>query len=191
MKNQTTQVLQKSLSKAFPGNRAELLAEAFILLLTGMLAMVLHAKLRIPMHLPGKQGLLFMFIVISSSLLSRVRFSTLLVTTGAASLLLTGFGGFDDPLMPVYYLSVGFVMDLFLISSPRFLQKAWLIGLAGGLSFSLIPVSRALISIFTGLPYPSLFTGILYPWITHFLFGFVGSFLAAMAVKTLAESEKK
>lgn len=191
MKNLTTQALQKSLSRVFPDSRAELLAEAFILFLTGMLAMVLHARLRIPMHLPGKQGLLFMFIVMTSSLLSRARFSTLLVTAGSASLLLTGFGGFDDPFMPVNYLLVGFAMDIFILSSPRFLQKAWFVGLAGGLSFSLIPVSRVLVSLFSAIPYPSLFNGILYPWLTHFFFGFTGSFLAAMAINTLAAPDKR
>lgn len=191
MKNQTTAVLQKSLSKVFPGSRVELLAEGLFLFLTGMLAMVLHAKLRIPMHLPGKQGLLFMFIVIGASLLSRVKFSTLIVTTGSAILLLTGFGGFDDPFMPVYYLLVGVVMDLFFISSPGFLKKAWFVGLAGGLSFSLIPVSRAMISMFAAIPFPSLLNGIAFPWATHFIFGFAGSFLAAVAVKTLAETDKK
>jgi len=191
MKNQTTQVLQKSLSKVFPGSRAEILAEAFILFLVGMLAMVLHAKLRIPLHLPGKQGLLFMFIIIGTSLLSRVRFSTLLAVTGSAAILLTGIGGFDDPFMPLYYLLLGFVMDMFLFSSPKLIQKPWFIGLAGGLSFSLIPVGRALISMFTALPYPSLFNGILYPWFTHFIFGFAGSFLAALAVKAIAETDKK
>jgi hypothetical protein len=189
MKNQTTQVLQKSLSKAFPGNRAQVLAEGLILFIIGMLAMVLHAKLRIPVHLPGKQGLLFMFIVISSSLLSRFRFSTLLVTLGSASLLLTGFGGFDDPFMPLHYLLLGFVMDLILGSSSGLQQKAWFTGLAGAISFSLIPLSRAFISLISGIPYPSLFSGIAYPWLSHLLFGFAGSFLAAMAVKTLAEKK--
>lgn len=189
MKNQPTQALQKSISKVFPGSLAQTFIEVLFLFFTGVLAMALHAKLRIPMHLPGKQGLLFMFIIIGASLLSKFRFSTLLAVTGAASLLLTGFGGFEDPFMPVHYLLLGFAMDLLLSSKNAGSVKTWFVAVAGGLSFSVIPLSRALISIATGLPYPSLFNGILLPWSSHFLFGFAGSLLAVMAVKTLSEKE--
>lgn len=189
MKTHSTQLLQRSISKAFPNSSAQIAAEALFLFLTGMLAMVLHARLRIPMHLPGKQGILFMFIIMSTSLLSRFRFSTLLATTGAAALLLTGFGGFDDPFMPVPYLLMGFVMDMIFSSPSETKNKAWFIGLAGGLGFSLIPLCRALISLITGLPYPSLFNGVVYPWLTHFLFGFAGSLLAALAVKSLSDKQ--
>jgi len=155
------------------------------LFIAGMMAMVLHAKLRIPMHLPGRQGLLFMFIVISSSLMSGFRFSTFMATIGSAALLLTGFGGFDDPFMAVHYLILGLVMDTLLGSSTMSVNKAWFIGLAGAMSFSVIPLSRALLSVISGMPYPSLFNGVLYPWLTHLLFGFIGSFLAALAVKSI------
>ncbi len=189
MKTQSTQVLQKSILKAFPGSFAQTLSEALFLFFTGVLAMALHAKLRIPMHLPGKQGLLFMFIVIGASLLSKFRFSTLLVTTGAASLLLTGFGGFEDPFMPVHYLLLGFAMDLLLSFKKEISIYPLFVAVAGGLSFSVIPLSRALLSLGSGIPYPSLMNGILLPWSTHFLFGLSGSLLAILAVKTLSEKE--
>jgi hypothetical protein len=189
MKNHSIQVLQRSISKAFPGSRTQAAAEGFFLFLSGVLAMILHARLRIPMHLPGKQGILFMFIVMSASLLSRFRFSTLLTTTGAAALLLTGFGGFDDPFMPIPYLLLGFVLDMIFSSPSEIKTKSWFIGLAGGLGFSLVPLCRAIISLLTGLPYSSLFNGVVYPWLTHFLFGFAGSLLAALAVKTLSDKQ--
>ncbi|NVO20801.1 MAG: hypothetical protein HXX13_13960 [Bacteroidetes bacterium] len=187
MKKQTTQVLQRSLSKVFPANQTQVLAEGLFLFLTGILAMVLHSRLRIPMHLPGKQGLLFMFMVVGASLLSRFRFSTLLVSTGVTTILMSGYGGFYDPFMPVYYLLLGFVLDLIIGTSSNISSKSWFIGLAGGLSFSIIPLFKTIISLAIAVPYPSLLNGVVFPWVTHFIFGFTGSFLAAMAVKTLAE----
>ncbi|MCO5265871.1 MAG: hypothetical protein M9948_08360 [Lentimicrobium sp.] len=189
MKKPITPVLQKSISSIFPDKRVQTLAGIFVLFLVGMMAMLLHAKLRVPLHLPGKQGLLFMFLIVSSSLMSGFRFSTLIATTGSAALLLTGFGGFSDPFMPVYYVVLGVMMDLLLDSSSLSSGKAWSIGLAGALSFSVIPLSRALIAFLTGLPFPSLFNGVAYPWLTHLLFGFLGSYVAALAVKS-AVSEK-
>lgn len=188
MKIQITPVLQRSISKVFPGNTSRLLAEGSFLLLTGMLAMFLHARLRIPMHLPGRQGLLFMLLLTGASLLSGMRFSSLLATTGAALYMLSGVGGFDDPFMPVHYLILGFVLDLQLNTSSR-LNASWFIALAGGLSYSVIPLSRALIMLLTGIPTPSLVNGVLFPWFMHFLFGFSGSLIAVMAVKSLPQGK--
>ncbi len=50
----STTVLQKSISKVFPNKSFALAIEILFLLLMGALAITLHAKLRIPMHLPGR-----------------------------------------------------------------------------------------------------------------------------------------
>lgn len=187
MKNQPTQALQKSLSRVFPDNRTQLLAEVLFLMISGIIGIVLHAKLKVPMHLPGKQGLLFMFIIIGMSQLSRFRFSTLLATSGSALLLLTGFGSFDDPFMPLHFLLLGLIMDLLMSPESLKTRTSWYIGIAGGLAYSVIPFDRAIITLVTGMPFHSLMNGIVFPVFTHFLFGFLGSFLAAIAVKTVSE----
>lgn len=187
MKNQPTQALQKSLSKVFPDNRVQLLAEILFLMISGIIGIVLHAKLKVPLHLPGKQGLLFMFIIIGMSQLSRFRFSTLLATSGSALLLLTGYGGFEDPFMPLHYLLLGLIMDLLMSPDSVKTKAPWYLGVAGGLAYAVIPFDRAIITLVTGLPFHSLMNGIVFPVFTHFLFGFFGSFLAGMAVKTLSE----
>jgi len=153
-------------------------------MLSGIIATVLHARLKVPMHLPGKQGLLYMFIIMSAVLMSGMRFSALIASSGTALLLLTGFGSFGDIFMPVNYLVVGLITDLLLQASPN-RNNALLTGLAGGIAFSAIPLMRAAFSLISGAIFPSLFNGLLFPFATHLLFGFAGSFLAAVAIATI------
>jgi hypothetical protein len=152
-----------------------------------MLAITLHAKLRMPMHIPGKHGILFMFLLISSYSFSRFRFATLITCLGASTLLLTGTLGFTDPFIAGAYISMGLIIDLMLNSSSNLQQKIWFISLASGIGYSAIPIFRILISTFTGYIYPSLVANFFYPLFTHFVFGAIGGFLGAVVANQVSK----
>lgn len=183
-------VLQRNISKVFPSKLTSSIAEIIFLFLMGTLAMLIHAKLRIPMHLPGKSGLLFMIIVISARASSRFSFGSSMACLGAAFVLLISNLGFDDPFMPVVYVLLGIVMDFLFGLATIVKPNVMLIGLAAGLSWMFIPLIRAVVSLITGFPYESLLGGMAYPLITHFIFGLSGGLIGAGLVYWAGKSQK-
>ena len=156
-------VLQRSISKVFPNKIAADIAEILLLFFIGMFAITLHAKLRIPMHLPGRQGILFMLFIVMARSMSKFPFATSLTCLGSSTLLFFYTLGFNDPFMPLVYILLGIVMDLFFGLITRFKPSLLLIGLASGLSWAAIPFFRILIASLTGFPYQSITGGYAYP----------------------------
>jgi hypothetical protein len=191
MTNFSGNVLQKSISKVFPSKIAAEIAEIILLIMIGMLAVTLHAKLRIPMHLPGKQGVLFMIFIVMARSMSKFSFAGSITCLGASALLLFNILGFDDPFMPVVYLLLGFSIDLFFGLFSRLKPAFIFIGLAAALSWSVIPLSRIVISVLTGFPYKSLLSGFAYPVITHFIFGLAGGIFGAGLVLALKKMSSR
>ncbi|HBX51042.1 MAG: hypothetical protein A2275_19090 [Bacteroidetes bacterium RIFOXYA12_FULL_35_11] len=190
MENVNGRLLPKSISKVLPNNAKLALAlEILFLLLLGMLAVALHAKLRIPMKLPGKHGLVFMLLMVSSRYISRLPFATSLSCLGASLLLYVNVLGFHDPFMPVVYITLGVILDMLFGFTNRLGSKWWLIALAGGIGWMMIPVLRILISMVSGFPYASLLVGFVYPLATHFFFGLTGTLIGILIIKAVSKNK--
>ena len=183
-------VLQRNISKVFPNKITAIAVEILFLFLMSVIAMLIHAKLRIPMHLPGKNGLLFMMIVVSASAASRFNIGASLTCLGSASLLMFANLGFDDPYMPIVYILLGVFMDLVFGVAKTISKNVLIVAIASGLSWMLIPLIRSGVSLITGFPYESLLTGIAYPLFSHFIFGLLGGFAGAGLVFWANKSQK-
>lgn len=181
---------QKNISKVLPNKKAQTISEVFFLFLLGMLAVTLHAKLRIPMHLPGKQGILFMFILISGRLISSFKYPSMISAFGASSLLLLNVLGFGDPFLAGIYLLLGFSVDFFLNISKSLNSKAIFIGFISGISYMIIPITRFLMSSISGFYYNSFSSGIAFPVFTHFCFGFIGGLIASIMFYSLSKKKE-
>lgn len=190
MKHINGGLLQKSLSRQFQNSAILNILDAVFLLLIGMLAITLHAKLRIPLHLPGRNGLVFMSVIILGRYFSKFNFAGSLSCIGAAGLLLFNVLGFSDPFMPVEYLLIGATIDLLFWASGRWYTNPLVIGLICGLSYMIIPLTRIFVTFSTGFPYQSLFASLLYPVATHLLFGFLGGLLGASLTKVISKNKK-
>ena len=177
--NMNTSPLQKSLSRVFPNRAVATGVEVLFLLLLGMIAITLHSKLRIPMHLPGKQGVLFVALIVTGRGLSRLPFAASVTCTGSALLLLTNWLGFHDPFISVTYILLGGVMDLIFSVSSKFSERPWILAIASGIAWMFIPLFRLLISWFVTIPMNSFSSGIAWPFITHLIFGFTGGLVGA------------
>jgi len=149
----------------------------------GMLAIALHAKLRIPMQLPGRQGILFLALVIAGRGFSRFPFACTLVCSGSAALLATSWLGFHEPLMPLVYILTGLMLDITISISGNLLPQAVSLFLACAVSWMCIPLIRLAVAQFTGLYFSSFHHGIAWPVFTHFLFGFAGGILGTGILK--------
>lgn len=165
------------------------IAEFLLLFLLGAMAIVLHARLRIPLHLPGRHGIEFMMLLLIGRNVTHFRFSGLYSSLGVASMLMIPVLGFKDPFMLAIFILPGIAIDIFYNVFPRLNKKIWMLALASGFAYSLIPVSRLLISLFTGYMYESLLTGLLFPFFTHFAFGFIGGLGGTALVKVFKKNK--
>ncbi|MEI8201704.1 MAG: hypothetical protein WCH34_01745 [Bacteroidota bacterium] len=182
-------VLQKSISKVFPNKAVAMAIEILFLLLIGALAVTLHAKLRIPMHIPGRQGVLFIALLISARGMSRFPYATIISGMGASALLLTGALGFHDPFLPMIYLMLGAVMDVMFTLMSKLSSNIFIISFAGAVSWMFIPFARLIFSGFTTFESQSFAQGIYLPFLTHFLFGYLGA-LAGLGLVKLLDKQK-
>ena len=174
-----TSLLQKSLSKVFRNSKVALTAEVIFLLMLGAIAIAIHSKLRIPMHLPGKQGVLFIALVVTGRGISRLPYAASITCLGSALFLLTPMLGFHDPFMSLTYILLGGTMDLLFGFSAKLSDKPWVLALASGVAWMFIPLFRLFLSLFATMPLNMFSSGIVYPFLTHLLFGFTGGLIGA------------
>jgi len=181
----------KSISSAFPNKLLGTVAEVLFLVVIGMVAIALHSKLRIPMQLPGRQGILYLAIVVIGRGMSRYPFAGTLISAGSAALLVTPWLGFHEPLMPVVYVCIGILLDLFCflwsILIPGFLS----VSLACAMAWMCIPLIRFLLTLLTGITFSSFRHGLAWPVCTHFVFGFAGGLLGMALLKILTRYIRK
>lgn len=174
---------QSILSNLFQNKTHALLAEAGFLIMAGIFAAVVQQYVKMPMHLPGKQGLLFMLILTSVATMSRIK-GAASITAGSAALYFLVFQmASGDILKPLLFIVVGATLDSLLIFWRRFNKPVLLLALAGALSWATIPVTRLIISALTGVIFKSFMSGLMYPIVTHLIFGFTAALIAGIALK--------
>jgi len=161
------------------------IAETIFLFLLGAIAIVFHSKLRIPLHLPGRHGIEFMMLLLIGRSFSSFRFAASISSLGVAAMLVVPVLGFKDPFIAISLILPGLLMDLFYNIFPKLNKNIWMLALAAGLAYALIPISRLLISFSTGYMYASFLGGFLYPLATHFGFGFIGGLGGSALVKAV------
>ncbi|MBL7138596.1 MAG: hypothetical protein ISS17_07470 [Bacteroidales bacterium] len=191
MKIVNTSPLPRSISSLFPGRIAGTLAEVLFLLFLGMLAMVIHAKLRIPLQLPGRQGVIFLTLIILGRGVSQFPFAGTIACTGSALILATSWLGFREPLAPVVYILIGVILDLLYLNFSKVMPFVLATALSCAIGWMFIPLIKFGIASITGLIFTSFRFGIAWPLATHLLFGLAGGLLGASIVKLSAHLLKK
>ena len=154
------------------------LLEYFIIIGGGALAAFLHAKLRIPLNLPGHHGLEFMAIYVFIRLSSDIRYAATTATLGTGLILLIPGFGASSALHSITYLLPGLVLDaLFIIFQGR--RQLFLITvIIAGLAYMSIPLSRFFLqsfTVFTSMAFIKF--GALYTLLSFMLFGMLGGML--------------
>ncbi|MBN2236672.1 MAG: hypothetical protein JW729_03880 [Bacteroidales bacterium] len=173
----------KSTSKALAINKLAL--EVLILSIVGLFAVVLRAKLRIPLSMSGHHGLEVMALLLIGRSVSKLSMASSISTLAAALLIFFPFMGFKDPFLPIIYLLMGANIDFMYQKLKQSKLQLFIFVLIGALSYSIIPSSRILIHISTGYPYESLLkAGYAYTVFSHFIFGALGGLLAFGLVYT-------
>lgn len=174
--------LTSRLSRLYRTNAA---AETIFLIGIGVLAVTLHAYLRLPIKVPGHKGLIWIGLLMAGRLISQRRWAATTTSAGAAVSSLLPIMGFKEPVDTAVFLISGIVVDLGFLLSPRLVVSLLGVSLLGAFAHSTKPVAKILISLGTGFPYPSLLAGILYPLSLHALFGAAGAILASISTRRI------
>lgn len=165
--------------------------EVLLLIGGGILAVVLHEFLRLPLGLPGRHGVEWMALLLLGRASSRFRGAASLSGASAALTSLLPFWRGDDPFAWLAYLLPGLVLDAAYRLWPQSGSKAWFIILLGGLAHATKPVLRLMLNLLAGFPFGSFRYGVLYPIWTHLLFGLIGGMLAVLIVWGIKQAGAK
>jgi len=163
-----------------------LLLEVLFLLGIGIVAILLHARLRTPLNIPGHHGIEFMALLMLGRMSSNLRFASTISSLAIGLLLLFPVFGFSDPLMGFNYLLPGLFLDVYYQLGGKLTKQTWYLAIIAGLAYLSIPFSRYIISSTTGYIYGAFIKhGIFTPFFTFFLFGLSGGGLGTGASKIL------
>jgi hypothetical protein len=160
--------------------------EALLLMGLGALAVLMHARLRSPISVPGHHGIEFMALLLLGRLSSNLKFASTISSFGIGLLLLFPVLGFRDPLMGFNCMLPGFLLDICYLAGGNLSKKIWFVVLIAGLSYMMIPISRLIITAFTGYQYGSFLKyGPIVPVLSHFAFGLSGGLFGTGISKLL------
>ncbi len=148
----------------------------------GGLVVVMHARFRWPLRLPGHHGLEFIALLVIGRLSVQTRWASTVSGLGAAGLSLLPVWGFGDPFRWLIYLLPAVLIDLAYNRAKTWGNKVWFLTLLGGLAYAAKPLVRVVIAALSGWPYPSLIKGLTYPLTIHLLYGMAGGLVGAMVV---------
>ncbi|MFC2102628.1 hypothetical protein ACFLS7_06495 [Bacteroidota bacterium] len=191
MKIVNTSPLPRSISSLFPSRVIGTVAEVLFLLFVGMLAMVIHAKLRIPLQLPGRQGIIFLAMIVAARGVSKFPLAGSVTCAGSALILATSWLGFREPLAPVVYLLIGFILDALFLNFRKVMPFVMATVISCAIGWMFIPLIKLGIASFTGVFFTSFRFGILWPIATHLFFGVAGGLLGASLLKLSSHFLKK
>jgi len=184
--------LQKNISGRTISTSVPLILEYLALFGLGIVAILLHARLRTPLNIPGHHGLEFMALLMAGRVASRVKWAGTISALGIGFILLFPVFGFKDPFMGINYMFPGIVLDIFFILTRNFRWQLLILALISGVAYFTIPFSRLIIHIFTGYPYSSFLKyGYLIPLANFFIFGLAGGFVGAGIPKAIKQKFMK
>ncbi len=172
-------VQQKTLSRKYLTNLSIAgILEILLLIGAGVLAIVLHARLRTPLNIPGHHGIEFMAIILAARLSSKIKWASSISALGIGIFLLFPVLGFKDPMMGFNYMLPCFFIDLAYNFINNNKYRNLFLSIAAGLAYLMVPMSRLITTLTTGFLYSSFLKhGFVTPIFTFLLFGLLGGIL--------------
>jgi hypothetical protein len=147
----------------------------------GLAAVILHAGFHWPLKLPGHHGLEWMAILAFARCMSPLPWAASITAASAALFSTMPVWGFSEPLVALFYLLPGVVIDIGYRQAPFLRQSLLWLGVIAAIAHASKPMARYVIAILTDLQFGSLIGGLAFPLSTHLLFGFAGGVAGATA----------
>ena len=161
------------------------LRDLLFIALVAALCMLAKMVLRVPVHVPGHSGVLWVALFVICRGLVDKRGAAILL--GGVAGLLAQFMGFGDvgPLEWTKWLAAGIVLEVLTLVIPgdlRSFPKAIVVGAALHLGKL---AALTLAGVILQVPWALLFLGLGWSATTHVLFGALGGFLGAIGLREL------
>jgi hypothetical protein len=153
----------------------------------GAVTVVLERAFNWPLQMPGHHGLEAMALLMLGRLSCSNPWSATIAAAGAA-VAAPALGAQHGPLMPLFYLLPGVLLDLGYRLRPREGFFALYLPLVAALAWAVKPVLRVLANVTFGMQFGSLRAGPVYPILTHLMFGFVGGLAAVLIWRITARA---
>lgn len=155
------------------------------------MAVVLHRAFDLSLGLPGHHGIEWMALLIIGRASSRFRGAGTLTSIGASFASTMPLLHGENPFTWLFYLLPGSVMDFAFRYFPRYASKLWFLILLGGLAHATKPIGQLTMNLVTGWPFGSFRYGVVYPFVSHLLFGMIGGLLGALIVLGIRRYSEK
>jgi hypothetical protein len=139
----------------------------------------LEGAFRWSLQLPGHHGIEAMALLLLARLSCTSPWSAS-ISGASAAIAAPLFGADHGPLMPVFYMLPGVLVDLGWRLGPRARGLVLFLPVLAAFAYTSKPVVRVLANAVFGMQFGSLRSGPVYPIVTHFLFGFVGGLVAVL-----------
>lgn len=184
--------LQKSISAPSLSGAVPVALEYLILFGIGIIAILLHARLRTPLNLPGHHGLEFMALLMAGRVASNTRWASSISSLGIGLMLLFPAFGFKDPLMGINYMLPGVMIDFLYAHTRHYKWQLLMLALVSGVAYAMIPFSRLIIHLVSGFPYGAFAkNGYLVTFAGFLFFGMAGGFAGAGITNSLLKKLTK
>ncbi len=168
------------------------IAEYLVLFGVGIIAILLHSRLKSPIGIPGHHGLEFMALMMAGRTASKIPWASSISSLGIGLVLLFPVFGFKDPFMGMSYMLPGFMIDVFFNLSRQLKWQMLILAFASGLAYFTIPLSRVLIHAVSGYPYSSFIKyGYVIPLVSFFLFGMAGGIVGTGVTQSIVKYFRK
>jgi hypothetical protein len=145
----------------------------------GVIAVGLEQAFRWPLQLPGHHGLEAMALLVIGRLCCTTRWSASIVGVSAA-VAAPLLGADHGPLMPLFYIIPGLVIDVGFRIWPSLRHSLLFLPALAAVAYAGKPLLRVLANQLFDMPFGSLRAGPVYPILTHLLFGFLGGLAAVI-----------
>jgi len=182
----------RSISGQYPDQALDKVLQAIALILLGVLAITLHARLRYPLSLPGHHGMEFMAILVAGRMLSNLKYAGSFTSLGTGLILLFPIFGFKDPFMGFNFMLPGLVIDAAYLVVRNNKYLPYFLAFFSAVAYASIPISRIVLQDFSGYVYPNLqkYGTPLYPLFSHAFFGLIGGF-AGIGISFIIKPKKR
>nr|NQU90976.1 hypothetical protein [Bacteroidota bacterium] len=146
----------------------------------GAVAILLHARFRSPINIPGHHGIEFMALLLLGRMSSHLKMASSISSLGIGMLLLTPAFGFHNPFMGFNYMLPGLFLDLYFNLGEKLRRNILFLSVISGLAYLAVPLSRLIITASTGYPYGSFIKfGYFLPLFSYGAFGIAGGLLGS------------
>ncbi len=161
------------------------LRDLIVLVLFADLAMLAKALLRIPLHVPGHSGILWVALfVVARGLVDKKGAGLLLGVVAGVVATVLGFGD-TGPLEWTKYVAAGAMLELACLLVPGTLEGFGKAAVAGAAAHLGKLASMVIVAVLLRLPLGFAVLGLGFSAVTHLIFGVIGGVIGALLLRAL------